>query len=163
MFGDLRVSRKAPLKRLIALAIFPGMFAATPSAIAQSDAQKSAAIDYAGDAKALDKLIVENYAYEDHWPGGALPDSATLASERSGVHDHDSLLHYAEDRIAALADHHAITGSSFHDSWAIVPTYADLWIERHGNAYVIDAVREGSPAAKAGIKAGDRPTAIGDI
>lgn len=139
------------------------MFAATPPAFAQSDAQKSAPIDYAGDARALDKLIVENYAYEDHWPGGALPDSATLASERARVHDHDSLLHYAEDRIATLADHHAITGSSFHDSWAIVPTYADLWLERHGNAYVIDAVRDSSPAAKAGIKAGDRLTAIGDI
>jgi hypothetical protein len=23
-------------------------------------------VDYAGDAKALDKIVVENYAYEDH-------------------------------------------------------------------------------------------------
>ena len=78
------------------------------------------AADYAGDAKALDKIVVDNYAYEDHWPGGELPDSPQLAAERAAVHDHDSLLHYAENRIASLADHHAITGSSFKDSWAII-------------------------------------------
>lgn len=120
-------------------------------------------IDYAADAKALDKTIVENYAYEDHWPGGALPDSAFLTAKRTGVHDHDSLLHYAEDRITSLADHHAITGSSFKDSWAIVPTYADLWIERRGNRYAITAVKEGSPAAKAGLSSGDRLVAIDGV
>src|SRR6185369_5309106 len=99
------------------------------------------AIDYAGDAAALDKLIIENYAYEDHWPGGTLQDSPSLTAERAAVHDRDSLLRYAEDRIASLADHHAITGSSFKDSWAIIPTYADLWVERRGEVFVIDAVK----------------------
>ena len=119
------------------------------------------AADYAGDAKALDKIVVDNYAYEDHWPGGELPDSPQLSAERAAVHDHDSLLHYAENRIASLADHHAITGSSFKDSWAIIPTYADLWVVRRGKDYLIEAVREGSPAAKSGIVAGDRVIAVG--
>jgi PDZ domain-containing protein len=79
------------------------------------------------------------------------------------VHDRDSLLHYAEDRIASLADHHAITGSSFKDSWAIVPTYADLWVERRGKDYVITAVKDGSPAAKARVAAGDRLVAIAGV
>lgn len=126
-------------------------------------AGQAQAVDYAGDAKALDRIIVENYAYQDHWPGAALPDSAALARERSGVRDRDSLLHYAEDRIASLADHHAITGSSFKDSWAVIPTYADLWVERRGVDYVIDAVRPGSPAAAAGIAAGDRLTEVGGV
>lgn len=121
------------------------------------------AIDYAGDARALDKLIIENYAYQDHWPDNALPDSPELARKRAAVHDRDSLLHYAEDRIASLADHHAITGSSFQDSWAIIPTYADLWVERRGNDYVIDAVRDGSPAERAGIAAGDRLLGVGGV
>lgn len=120
-------------------------------------------VDYAGDARALDKLIIENYAYQDHWPGGVLPDSPELARERAAVHDRDSLLHYAEDRIASLADHHAITGSSFRDSWAIIPTYADLWVERRGAEYVIEAVREGSPAEHAGIAAGARLIAVGGV
>src|SRR5215218_11307594 len=119
------------------------LLAAVTAAAAQAEAP---AVDYAGDAKALDKIIVENYAYEDHWPGRRLPDSAELARERAAVHDHDTLLHYAEDRIASLADHHAITGSSFPDSWAVVPTYADLWVVRRGPDYIIDAVKPGSPA-----------------
>ncbi len=122
-----------------------------------------AAPDYAGDARALDKIIIENYAYEDHWPGGKLPDSPVLARERAGVHDHDSLLHYAENRIASLADHHAITGSSFKDSWPIVPTYADLWVERRGAEYVIDAVKPASPASAAGIVPGDRLVAVSGV
>jgi len=134
---------------------FAFLLAISAAASAQS------AVDYAGDAKALDKLIVDNYAYEDHWPGGALPDSPQLAAERAAVHDRDSLLHYAEDRIASLADHHAITGSSFNDSWAIIPTYADLWVVRRGRGYLIEAVREGSPAQKSGIIAGDYLTAVG--
>jgi len=121
------------------------------------------AVDYAADAKALDQLIVANYAYEDDWAEGKLPDSAQLAAERGAVHDRDSLLHYAEDRIASLADHHAITGGSFKDSWAIVPTYADLWVERQGAEYGIVAVRPASAAAKAGIVAGDRLVAVGAV
>jgi carboxyl-terminal processing protease len=126
-------------------------------------AAPTAAVDYAGDAKALDQLIVANYAYEDHWPGGTLPDSDLLRREREAVHDRDSLKHYAEDRIASLADHHAITGSSFKDSWAIVPTYADLWVLRRGGDYVVDSVRSGSAAAKAGIAAGDRLVAVAGV
>ena len=136
-----------------------GAFASASAAIGQAT---GGSIDYAGDARALDKMIVENYAYEDHWPGGALPDSQKLAAERSSVHDRDSLLHYAEDRIASLADHHAITGSSFRDSWAIIPTYADLWIVRRDSSYVIGAVKPGSPAQAAGVRPGDRLIAIGD-
>lgn len=120
-------------------------------------------VDYAGDAAALDKLIVENYAYEERWPGGKLPDSPALAAERAAVHDADSLLHYAEDRIATLADHHALTGSSFKDSWAIVPSYADLWVVEDKGGYRIDAVRVDSPAAQAGIHAGDRLIAVDGV
>lgn len=126
-------------------------------------AAQAPAVDYAGDARALDKLIVENYAYEDHWPDGTLPDSSQLAAERTAVHDRDSLLHYAEDRVASLADHHAITGSSFKDSWAIIPTYADLWVERRGTDYVIEAVRADSPGAQAGIEAGDLLVAVSGV
>jgi C-terminal processing protease CtpA/Prc len=119
--------------------------------------------DYAADAAALDQLIVDNYAYVERWPGGALPDSPLLKAERAAVHDKDSLLHYAEHRIASLADHHAITGSSFKDSWAIVPSYADLWIDLDGDFYVVGAVRDDSPAARAGIARGDRLVAVDGV
>lgn len=121
------------------------------------------AVDYARDAAALDRIIVENYAYDHYWPGKVLPDSPQLAQKRAAVRDRDGLLHYAEDRLVSLADHHAITGSSFRDSWAVIPTYADLWVVRHGEDYVIESVRNGSSAARAGIRDGDRLVAVGGV
>ena len=106
---------------------------------------------YLADAGALADLIRDNYAYLDHLPGGTVPVSPQLAAERDAVRDRDSLLHYAEDMIAALADHHALTAKSFEDDWAIVPSYADLWIVQAGDAYLVDAVRAGSPAERAGF------------
>ena len=119
--------------------------------------------DYRADARALDAEIAARYAYLDRFPGGALPASPALAAQREGVHDADTLLHYAEDRLAGLADHHAMTGRSFRDSWAVVPTYADLWIVGDAGGYRIDSVRDDSPAAAAGIVAGDRLVAIGGV
>jgi carboxyl-terminal processing protease len=122
-----------------------------------------APVDYAADAKALDALIVANYAYLDRFPGGVTPVSAKLAAERDAVHDRDGLLHYAEDALTALADHHAITGASFKDDWAVVPSYADLWIVAAGGDYVVDAVRGDTPAARAGIVSGDRLIAVDGV
>ena len=119
--------------------------------------------DYQSAARGLDELIGEKYAYLDKLPGGALPRSTVLDAERRAVADRAGLLRYAEDRMASLADHHAITGSSFAYSWAVVPTFADLWIvERHGS-YIIDAVRAGSPAESAGVRRGDRLVSVGGI
>ena len=119
-----------------------------------------APVDYAGDAQALDRMVTETYAYAERWPGGALPDSPELARERAAVRDRAGLIRYAEHRLASLADHHAITGASLPDSWALVPSYADLWVDER---FRIEAVRDGSPAAAAGIRAGDRLAAVGGI
>jgi hypothetical protein len=124
--------------------------------IGAAPADKFSADDYASDAKALEGLIRDNYAYMDDLPGGVVPSSPQLNAERDAVRDRDSLLHYAEDMIAALADHHALTGSSFKDDWGIVPSYADIWIVKKGDAYIVDAVKDGSVAAKAGVRAGER-------
>jgi len=124
--------------------------------IGAGPAATSSADDYASDAKSLEGLVRDNYAYMDDLPGGVVPSSPQLDAERDAVRDRDSLLHYAEDMIAALADHHALTDSSFKDDWAIVPSYADIWIVQRGNAYVVDAVKDGSIAAKAGVRAGER-------
>jgi C-terminal processing protease CtpA/Prc len=110
---------------------------------------------YPAMASALDANIEQQYAYLDKLPGGTLPQSATLNMQRKAVNDEDSLLRYAENRIISLADHHAITCSSFKDSWAVVPTYADLWVVSRNGQYIIDAVREGSPAALADIQPGN--------
>ena len=119
--------------------------------------------DYHAAAAALDKSIRAAYAYPEKLPGGELPASAELDAEREAVRDRQTLLRYAEDRMASLADHHAITGSSFADSWAVVPTYSDLWITVDHDRYRVDAVREGSPAEQAGVKAGDHLVSVDDL
>lgn len=110
---------------------------------------------YREDALAIERLINAQYAYLDRFPGALMPMSDVLRVEAGAVHDGGSLLRYAEHALTALADHHAITGSSFSDSQALVPSYSDLWIERQGEAWRITAVREGSPAEAAGVRAGD--------
>lgn len=123
----------------------------------------TAETDYTEAARQLDEIIAESYAYRDHLPNGELPQSEILTAERKAVRDDRTLLAYAEKRIASLADHHAITGSSFRDSWAVVPTYADLWVVTQGDEFVVDAVRDGSPAQAAGVVAGDTVIAVQDV
>ena len=126
-------------------------------------AQEPSAADYRADALSIAPLIAEVYAYPERFPGGAVPGSERLRREAEAVGDRRALLRYAERALLALADHHAITGASFPDSWAVVPTYADLWIEKNGERFVVTAVRLGSPAAAAGVRAGDVLHAIGDV
>jgi C-terminal processing protease CtpA/Prc len=91
-----------------------------------------------------------------------MPMSAALRAEAGAVSDRRSLLRYAEHALAALADHHAITGGSFNDSWGLVPSYSDLWVEPEGDVWRITAVREGSPADGAGVRPGDSLVAVGE-
>jgi C-terminal processing protease CtpA/Prc len=121
------------------------------------------ASDFQEAARSLDMTIQQNYAYLEKLPDSKVPQSPQLDQEREAVNDDASLLHYAENRMASLADHHAITGSSFPDSWAVVPTYSDLWIVRRDNRYIVDAVREDSPAASAGLRVGDQIVTINRV
>ena len=116
--------------------------------------------DFALDARFIERMVDENYAYLERFPGGAMPMTDRLRSEAAAVVDQRSLLRYAERALFLLADHHAITGSSLSDSWAIVPSYADLWIEYRDGVYTVDAVRDASAAWRHGIRAGDVLTEI---
>ncbi len=126
-------------------------------------AQDPRPADYRTDALSIEPLINANYAYLDRFADGHAPVSETLRQEARSVHDADSLLRYAEHALFALADHHAITGRSLRDSWAVVPSCSDLWIDLRGETYVITAVRDGSPAMAAGVRPGDRLTAVADV
>jgi len=126
-------------------------------------AQAPSAADYRADAQSIERLIADAYAYRERFPGGAVPMSERLRREADVVSDRRSLLRYAERALIALADHHAITGASFPESWAVVPSFSDLWIERSSGDFVITSVRRGSPAALAGVQPGDVLHAIGDV
>ncbi len=117
--------------------------------------------DYAADARSIEGVVNDNYAYLDRFPDGRMPMTAKLRAEAEAVADARQLVRYSERALMLLADHHAITGASMKDSWAVFPSYGDLWVERVGGDYVIEQVRDASPAEQAGVGSGDRLLAIG--
>jgi hypothetical protein len=123
-------------------------------------AGEAPAPDYAADARSIERLVNEDYAYLERFEGGRMPMSDKLRAEAEAVDTQPELVRYAERALMALADHHAITGASLADSWALVPSYSDLWVEPD---FTISAVREGSPAERAGVQAGDRLVAVGEV
>ncbi len=136
-----------------------GLAAAAVLLIAPTDAPLSPA-DYAADARSIEALVNAKYAYLERFPGGRMPMTAALRAEADKVANGRDLVRYSERALALLADHHAITGSSTKDSWSVFPSYGDLWIERRDGQFRITAVREGSPAANAGVRRGDVLLAI---
>jgi C-terminal processing protease CtpA/Prc len=138
-------------------------FALMTLALASAPLNAATPEQYRSDARGIVTLIQDNYAYPERLPGQEFALTERLKTEMANVHDADTLLAFAERALMLLEDHHAITGSSFDDSWGIVPSFADLWIERQGGAYKITAVREGSFSAKAGVKIGDTLTAVSKI
>ncbi len=119
--------------------------------------------EYRLDAQGIVTLIEDNYAYPERLPGGHYALTPTLQGELERVHDADSLLAFAERALTLLADSPATTGSAFPDSGALVPSFADLWIERTNGHYVITAVRADSAAQKAGIAPGSALTAVNKV
>ena len=126
-------------------------------------AGESPAPDYAADARSIERLVNEDYAYLDRFEGGRMPISDKLRAEADAVDSMDELVRYAERALATMADHHAITGCSLADSWGLVPSYSDMWIEPRGDAFAVTAVRQDSPAAKADVRVGDRLVAVGAV
>jgi len=155
LWDGVAMSRLAVALVLLALANSPAL-----SAPASPNGASPTADELRADAKQVPKLINDNYAYLERLPGGHLTIPPHLADEGNRVSSMRELLRYSERVMALLADHHAITGSSLHDSWAIVPSYADLWITKAGASYVVEQVRDASPAARAQIRAGDTLVAV---
>ena len=148
--------------RVLLTLLFFLAFAALP-ARAQTRSAEPPPEAYRADALAIEALVNAQYAYLDRFPGGIMPMSPALRAEAGAVNDRRSLLRYAERAVAALADHHAITGGSFSDSWGLVPSFSDLWIEPEGEDWRITAVRDNSPAAAAGIQPGDSLVTVGTM
>ena len=147
---------------LLALALAASSQAAQPAAQPVPAATEQAA-PFRADAMSLEALVNQVYAYPERLPGGRFTLTPKLQAEAAAVTDQRALLRFAERALLLLADHHAITGSSFASSWALVPSYADMWIEQQGGRFVIDAVRPDSPARTAGIRAGDVLIAVDGV
>lgn len=134
------------------------LLAAMPAPANAQDAE----VDYRSAAFEMVEQIEQGYAYRDRFEDEIIPFTPALQREAEEVDDARSLLVFAERMLLALRDHHAITGSSLANSWAVIPTYADLWIDFRDGQYLVDAVRTGSPAAAAGITPGMTLVRVGD-
>jgi hypothetical protein len=130
------------------------------STFAQGPATDAAG--YRADAEAFVELVNRRYAYLDRLPGGRFVLTPALATEANAVLDRDSLLRFLEHGVALLVDHHAITGAAQNDSWALVPSYSDLWVKQDGAGYVVSDVREGMPAARR-VAPGDRVLSVDGV
>ncbi len=108
------------------------------------------------DAAAMLDLVEHNYAYPERVPEGWADHHAGLRNAIGQIKSRRDLLGFAETALHRLCDHHAITGPSSTDSAALVPSFADLWVEEADGSFRITQVRRASPAAAAGFMPGDR-------
>ena len=117
---------------------------------------------YRDDAKSIEEIVNKHYAYLDRFPGMIMPTSDQLRREAASVHDRRSLVRYLERALIMLADHHVGIDHNVADSWPNTPAF-DLWIERCGDNYIIDGVRNQSPAENGGIAVGYELIAVDGI
>lgn len=93
------------------------------------------------DADLLSNFIASRYPYLDA--------AANSNRKRFGV---------LEAMLDELYDPHSHLTANYRDSWRL-PAY-DIWAEPRDNTFVVTEVRSGSPAQRAGIRAGDEVAAI---
>lgn len=116
----------------------------------------------ASDVRWLMDRIEAHYAY--------LPDRhidmaklrAIYVPAAHAVCEPHAFLGVLERLIAELHDHHIEANVNNAASPQLVPTGTEIWAAFHNGQALIEAVRPGSACAKAGVRAGDVITAIGD-
>jgi carboxyl-terminal processing protease len=133
--------------------------------MAQAAAAESPAPEngWRADARSLPAIISDRYAYPERLPGGRYTLTPLLESEARAVHDSATLLAFTEKALQLLADPHAITGASFADDWAIVPSYSDMRLRCDEGTCTVTDVRAGSPAARAAVPVGARILSLGGV
>lgn len=115
------------------------------------------------DARDMLEQIEQTYAYPERIEEGWELRFQPLRGRISQIQTRSDLLDFAESTLHRLCDHHAITGPSSSDSAALVPSFADLWIEYVDGEFLVTQVRHGSPAAGADIRPGDRVLAVNSV
>lgn len=110
---------------------------------------------FSADAEALIDLIVSQYAYRERLAGFPERRLRELRARAVDVASRDDLIRFGERAIAAIFDAHAILNTALADSYGLVPSYSDLWLEPRARSFVVTDVRQNSPAARAGVEPGE--------
>jgi carboxyl-terminal processing protease len=122
-----------------------------------------AASDYVLDFEQLWKELREGYAYAEEkqidW------DSAQkrLAPRARQIAGREAFIGLLEEAMDTLYDAHAGLRTNTAHSFRLVPTGADLWADFTGERAFVTAVRPGSAAARAGLRAGQELLAIAGV
>ncbi len=106
------------------------------------------------DAFTLLDLIDQRFAYADRFPGRYPPTRAELSGLIYSLNTREDLIAFSQLAFHTLYDHHSITSAGLCDAHALVPSFADLWIEKTDAGYEVADVRQGSPALRIGIRPG---------
>lgn len=115
------------------------------------------------DAIALVDLIFENYAYRERLAGFPERRLRELRAQADRVIGSDDLIRFGERAIAAIFDAHAILNTALADSYGLVPSYSDLWIELRSGSFLVTDVRQSSPAARANVEPGEILTHVDGV
>ena len=112
------------------------------------------------DAAEFCALVEGNYAYfaerSAHWS-----EACALAQQEAGkATDSAGRLAVLEQLIDALYDPHATLGANSATSPRLIPSGSDYKLVSTGGRVVVDGVRPGSGAARAGLQTGDALIAI---
>ena len=112
------------------------------------------------DAAAFCRFVADEYAYFDlkatDWPAAC----AALAEDTRAPMERAAFVARLEQALRELYDAHAHLGTNTPSSPRLVPSQADVIAAWRGERAVVTAVRRGSPAARAGLRAGDEIVAI---
>ena len=107
--------------------------------------------------------FTDNYAYLDRAEKPWLTWSTRYLPMVLAARAPEAYAAVIEAVLEEVHDFHAEVRSRNPHRWLPVPTFADIWAELAGDETVVRAVRRGSDAERAGIVAGDRIIAVGEL
>ncbi len=109
---------------------------------------------YVEDFEAAWAFVRDNYAYFDHKQTDWDRVRALSRERVAGVQSRKDLVIVLEEMMAELYDPHAHLGVNTDSSPRLLPSGADLWAELREGRALLTAVRSGSEAERAGLRAG---------
>jgi C-terminal processing protease CtpA/Prc len=148
------------VRRSTTLATLTAALVWTVRLLADQPADDGFLADFAG----LCDIIADEYAYFDQKTVDWQLVRETYRERVRDVGDDPArFLNVIETMLEELYDFHVTLSLRNARSPAMVPPATDLWAERRDDRAVITAVRPGSPAAVAGLRAGDTVVTVDGV
>ncbi len=115
------------------------------------------------DFKTFVQDFKSNYAYLDGAEKPWLTWEARYAGPVQQADSKEAFDAVLASALSELHDFHAEVRFRLVDRWLPVPTFADVWAEFQLSGAIVNAVRRGIDAERAGIHVGDRITSVGSV